>query len=405
MDPAWLEMVRERTQFLFLPLWTRTDWEINLLPFVALTLSALVFTEPRVRRLCLGALLVAATGLGIALIASTVGPVALLLQGQAWRWVWCLELLSLLLLIPTALRIWRDPRVGPLCALTLLGAFTFSAIDSVLLAGVALALWLLRGRVSERVAALLKGAALLGALGILGWTLANTRIDLKTPQAASASQPRSVLLVRNILSLGVPSLGVALLLPWWLRRTRGLAAPLGVLGALSAGLVYASPSAFLATGRYGTPAQIRDFADWRAAIDPTSTVFVADGRNEGSFVWFTLERPNYLSPSQSAGAVFSATGAAEVRRRSEVLLPLTDPDWRVLSYLKHKHEAKQGEKSMSLRPLTAQSLAAVCLDPKLGFVISKESIPVAHLRHEHADEWKDWNLYDCRQVRPAEPRG
>ncbi len=82
MDADWLEVVRERSQFLFLQLWRAADWSLNALPFLSLTLSALAIDDPRVRRLCTAAMLVGATGLAVALIASLVGPVSLLCKAK-----------------------------------------------------------------------------------------------------------------------------------------------------------------------------------------------------------------------------------------------------------------------------------------------------------------------------------
>ncbi len=114
----------------------------------------------------------------------------------------------------------------------------------------------------------------------------------------------------------------------------------------------------------------------------------------GGFVWFTLVRPNYLAVDQSSGVVFSRATAIEVRRRSEVLAPLMDPNWKILTGLR----AKPGFKSET-RPLTPKNLIQVCADPQLGFVISHDKVGFDPLRHEHAGAWKDWNLYDCRKVR------
>ena len=88
IDTEWLNVVRERSQFLFLPLWTASDWESNLLPLVSLALTLLVVPDQRIRQLAWASLLVGVAGLGVALIASTIGPVAILLQGQPWRWMW-----------------------------------------------------------------------------------------------------------------------------------------------------------------------------------------------------------------------------------------------------------------------------------------------------------------------------
>ena len=42
----------------------------------------------QVRKLCGAAALVGAAGLAVAWIGSVIGPAAILVQGQAWRWVW-----------------------------------------------------------------------------------------------------------------------------------------------------------------------------------------------------------------------------------------------------------------------------------------------------------------------------
>jgi hypothetical protein len=127
---------------------------------------------------------------------------------------------------------------------------------------------------------------------------------------------------------------------------------------------------------------------------------VTPPRDVGAFVWFTLSRPNYLAVDQSSGAVFSRATALEVRRRSEVLLPLMDPDWKILTSL--RAESGSGHKNKATtRPLTHENLIQVCADPQLGFVISPDKVGFDPLRHDHGGAWKDWNLYDCRTVRSA----
>jgi len=88
MDTDWLNVVRERSQFLFLQLWSVRDWDINGRPFIYLLVIAAVIDEERTRRICFAGLLVGACGLAVALVACLNGPVAVLVQGQAWRWVW-----------------------------------------------------------------------------------------------------------------------------------------------------------------------------------------------------------------------------------------------------------------------------------------------------------------------------
>ena len=76
MDAAWLEVVRERSQFLLLQFWRANDWSLNTRPFLSLSLSVLAIDDARVRKVGATAILVGAAGLTLALIASLVGPVS-----------------------------------------------------------------------------------------------------------------------------------------------------------------------------------------------------------------------------------------------------------------------------------------------------------------------------------------
>jgi hypothetical protein len=95
MDASWLDTVRERSQFLFLQLWTYRDWELNVRPFFSLAFTAIAIQDIRIRKICYAAALTGSAGLAIALIAGLIGPVALFVQGQAWRWEWIPSLLQL----------------------------------------------------------------------------------------------------------------------------------------------------------------------------------------------------------------------------------------------------------------------------------------------------------------------
>jgi hypothetical protein len=393
IDPAWLSIVRERSQFLFIDLWSVNDWKINCRPFLTLTLAAICTDDARVRQLSVSAMLVGATGLAIALIAGAIGPVALMLQGQAWRWVWVAALVSVLLLVPTAMQLWRDQSVGPLCILFLVSAWTFEAADAVLYSALPLVLWLLRSHIGPHMGRYLRWAAIAMFATILIWVAANGTM--------AASGREAVLLHRltNVLELGIPAVLVAFFVWLGLRSTRSAWLPLLASAALLGCAGFILPMSFTQTSRAGSAAEIREFADWIRAIPPASTVLVAPPKDAGSFVWFTLGRPNYLAADQSAGVVFSRQTAFEVVRRSNVLLPIQDPDWKIMSTYFKKPEADRSRSASPYRTLTRASLVSVCRDPALGFVISNVNVGFDPVRHTQAGAWKDWNLYDCRRVR------
>ena len=95
-------------------------------------------------------------------------------------------------------------------------------------------------------------------------------------------------------------------------QSRSASASIWVSATLAAFSLLIFPAAFKQNRTLASVEDIREFADWKNAIPPTSTVLVAPARDVGAFVWFTLGRPNYLALDQSAGVVFSRATALEV---------------------------------------------------------------------------------------------
>jgi hypothetical protein len=400
IDAPWLDVVRERSQFLFLQLWSIHDWDINAQPFMSLAFTAIAVKDDRVRKLCAAASLVGAAGLAVAFIGGSIGPIALLVQGQAWRWVWITVFIGAALVPFTALEAWRDDRCGPLCALLLVSGWTLPGVGTAC-ATLAFIFWSIRAHIAVRSAVFFRWvSAVLGA-AISVWIL--TKFGAIVSPATSASGRGSlggVVQGQDMFALRIPAVLLGVLV-WWgtsSRRTRGVRLLLSAtLIALSA---YAFHAAFQQPRTLAASVDVREFEDWANAIPPSSTVLVTPPRDVGAFVWFVLGRSNYLALDQSSGVVFSRATALEVRRRSEVLLPLMDPDWKILTGL--RAESGNGHKNKATtRPLTHENLIQVCADSQLGFVISPDKVGFDPLRHDHAGAWKDWNLYDCRAVRSA----
>jgi hypothetical protein len=363
MDPAWLEVVRERSQFLLLQFWRGSDWSQNARPFLSLSLSVLAIDNARVRKAGATAILVGAAGLTLALIASLVGPVSILLQGQAWRWLWVTSFASVLLLAPTLRALWRFDRCGPICVPLVICGWTFSAIGGAICLALALSLWLVSDFVKDRVAKYHRD---------MGTLLESLRFQAAGAFAFRIPANRRAILLS--LAVGVPV----------------------------AACLYRVPHALRDGTSVGTVAEIDAYSDWRRAIPPDANVLVAPVRNSAAFAWFTLQRPSYLTVDQSSGVVFSRTTALEVRRRSQVLLPLMDPDWRLLSSMRQAHSS--GSKNAApLRPLTRERLMSVCSDPELNFVVAAENVGFEPLRHARPGGQPDWYLYDCRIVLDTSP--
>jgi hypothetical protein len=395
MDAQWLEVVRERSQFLFLDLWRPRDWILNVRPFLSLTVSALVLADPRVKKLCMVAMLVGAAGLAVGLIAGLVGPVAILLQGQAWRWTWIAVFFGVLFAAPTALHLWREGRCGPLCALLVMSGWTLSAGSGLICLSIALFVWLMRGRMPTAATPFLKWFTLIYGVGIIAWVLAAFWSSGTSPNLAPASEPATILLLRKAFGSQTLAVLAAFLACYWLlpRRLPALfAASAGLIGLSSVMLAHS----FRTSETDGTRAEIGSFSGWRTAIPAESNVLILPMRNSAGFVWFTLQRPSYLSLNQSSGVVFSRATSLEVQRRSKVLLPVSDPDWRLLTNMRSSHGAAAPPPAS--RQISKDSLTKLCSDPELNFIATKADIGFDHLRHTESGKWKDWNLYDCRRI-------
>ncbi len=406
MDPLWLEVVRERSQFLFLQLWSFKDWTVNIRPLLYLTAYAFIL-EGQARQLCMAALLVGGAGLAVAALAGGVGPVALLVQGQAWRWMWVAGWISVLLLAPAVMTVWRDETCGPLCALLLVLGWTFAPMNPILCGGLSLFLWIVRIRIRGQESRFFRwAAAALAAVALWqslakGWTFGIAPSPDVHHDGSLMSQVREVLGVELLAVLGTGLLSFVIL------RTRSFPLLTALAAVLAAGTVVALPSSFKTVR--STAGDPEAFADWRSAIPASSVVYVLPAHNSAAFAWFTLERPSYLTVDQSAGVVFSRATALEVKRRSDVLSPLNAPDWRILSANRRRSRQAAGASAASSAPsalapppaqaLTAAILVQICEDPIMNFVVAKERLDFDPRPHTGMGLWKDWNLYDCGHVR------
>jgi hypothetical protein len=402
LDPPWLDIVRGRSVFLFPQLWRSADWETNGRPLLCLTVTAMTLWDTRIRALCIAAGLVGATGLAIAFMAGAIGHLAIMIQAQAWRWMWITCFLSVLLVAPTAAVIYRDSRCGPVTALLLISGWMFTPVVGITCMTLALFVWSMRERIDTRTAVHLRWMA--GAMGIVmvAWVALTLWNVALAPGTGSRGEVSAAAPIRDLFRLKVPVFVATLLAVYWIaaiRSTVVLTLIIVSLGICSAILV---PGALKDVLRDGALTQVGAFADWRKVIPPASNVFVAPVHYSAAFAWFTLQRPSYSSVNQSAGVVFSRATAMEIERRSQVLLPVLDPNWRLRT--NSRGALANDAVQRGSRPLTEEKLVSVCSDPQLGFVVATENVGIGLVAHKHIGDSKNWSLYDCNQVRSAESR-
>jgi hypothetical protein len=296
-------------------------------------------------------------------------------------------------------RAWQNRQCGPICATLIVAGWTFPAVNGIALITLALLLWSLRSRIDIRTGQLLRWAAYALIAVIAAWALANCWSVVTSPRVVTGHESLLIDRIRSVLTLQVCA--VAVFGSFWhgMRRCHSPALPLVATALLAGSLLVISPDALQFNQAARSAAEFAEFSDWRSAMSGPGSVLLVSSDKWISFVWFTLERPSYMSLSQSAGVVFARATAVEIHRRSDVLLPIMKPDWQILSHLSQKAQGKKPEDTP--KPLTAENLAAVCRDPELGYVVAKEALGFDAMRHNHAGPWKDWNLYDCRRVRAA----
>jgi hypothetical protein len=387
MDPGWLYVVRERSQFLFLELWKARDWDTNIRPVLLLLFIVVARRNADSRKICLTAICVGLTGLCLAFIPTVVGPVALLVQGQAWRWIWIGCLLSALLLPGALVDVWNDKRCGVLCVVLVFAAWILQNPYGTACVGIALVLWLSRTRIGADARPYVSGAAILVFLALAAWAVIEAAEWRSSGVVLTGSALRAS--IRSLLLVKITAVGLGALL--WRRLYKGnnvewirVAAPVLCVGA--AALL---PWSLASKVTLGSESLRSAFSDWTAAIPTSSTVMVVSPRDVGEFAWFVLRRPNYLALDQSAGAVFSKATALEIERRSKVLLPLIEPTWKILSGMRHAQA----------HPLTAAILHQICQDPELGFVVAPPTPEFPSADPPHPAPWRGWQLHDCSAVR------
>src|SRR5690606_28941756 len=197
MDDAWLELVRYRSNFMFIDLWPIEDFDWALLSIVTLLFSALVHSEPYSRRMFSFAAVVGATGLMLTAFVSLVIPIEIIVQGQPWRWMWiatCLATLSLASTLAHCVRLKRAATLSAaaimLAAWVLPSAWALPSFIATPLAGIAVGIYLMRERLSQRILNYIQILAILTTVLMLA-SLASVVQAMLQMKFDTGAEPRS----------------------------------------------------------------------------------------------------------------------------------------------------------------------------------------------------------------------
>jgi len=246
-------------------------------------------------------------------LGDVVGPIAILLQGQAWRWVWIPCFLSVLLLAPTVLKVWRDEKCGPICAMLLVLGWTFSVVDGVMCVALALLLWLVRGHINIRVAQYLRWAAAALGLVVLVWAVTSAWSMVSASPGESGREMVAITRLRNVMGLGVSAVMILWLLFRWIRAIHSVTVLASISMALALVSTMVLPRSLNENQRDGTAAKIREFADAVGDTNPDHAHSFTPGPSKTS-----RKRGRTYSIRESA---LTTSPPKKLRKRSPVLRP------------------------------------------------------------------------------------
>lgn len=405
MDSEWLSHVIRQVPMVTWDGWHADRWLSRTAVAFSLVLAAARLADGRQARFF--ACLAAAGALG--LLASWLGTGwfhnLLLIQAQPWRALWLLQMGAVLAQAWLLSNYWQRGGLIRILLLALVVAtLTRNSIGGALAVLAALALcWQLRRAaplaLSDATCRAL--AALLLALGTV-W-LAEV-LKLATDSGVLAPQVIEDTAARiwgwTLLSTGALALaGVALLLlVWrWTDAAQPGRYPLACLAAL-ASLALASLWRIAPPG-YAYPISEQARRDARAVFQPLiAPKAVVYWENDVRGSWFLLQRSNYVSADQLAGAAFNRGTALEGARRLARLQKLGMRD------SVREHDATTAKLRMSELPVPDEAgLAYVCSDPVLDFVVLTWRLGDGGIaRVDDRLYRRSYYLYDCAHLRDGQ---
>lgn len=359
MAPDWFDVVHQRSIYLFVAEWPPAAWHVIALTLTTISIAATATQSLSTRALMLWSGAVGTAGVVIAAVASGPFPVELLLQGQAWRWLWLPTLLGVIALAGLLPTLWQAGGAARAAVCLLLIGWTLPWSGGLPLSASALALWSFRDPLDRTHRIYVERGLWSAGFVVLAWMLVTSAMVATNPMGLGV-EPLWVERARDVAALVAP--GVAAILTAWMAATGVLGNGLGsAIGALAIiGILGAVPTTWSAWQATPYADRARDFQSFRAQIPVGSDVlWLANPLS----AWLLLERPSYITPSQLAGVVFSRETALEAARRAAMVDPYVDRGW-MLSL-----DASGGE---THRKLTPTILRQICGDRQLKYVVATD---------------------------------
>jgi len=391
VDAAWRDYFDNFAAYLFTANWGRADWFALGPPLLTLWLASATLPAATARQLCTAAALVGLLGLALVLVGADWAGIALVVQGQGYRWMWPATLLAPLVLPAVGLQLWRLGTHGRAAVLTLAAAW-FSSRESfapvVFAAAAVIGLIALRDLLAPASRRWILAGAALMLLITVAVSLTDRLLVAQSPfrethELAPVAYLRYLFsggLVPIALLLGVFALAAR---PAW--RGMQLVATLGLLVAA----VLLLPASVASWSKREYPSDVyAKFSTWRALVPAGSEVVWIDRPDAA---WLLLERPSYFSVQQSMSGVFARSAVPEIMARETRLVPfMMADDLRA-------ELAFAGERRIAGR-IAASTLGQVCEAIDARFVVARDAFkekPLAIAPAGVPANYRTMKLYQC----------
>ena len=371
MDSTWYESLRSAVPYLLVEQWSLADWQPTAVALATLLLALqAIKTNPLSEIVRIGTI-IGIAGITLALTASKL-PIALLIQGQPWRWLWLTKALAALALTPLVIACWERQDLARTSSILLIIA------------------WLARNEAIGVVAAL--AAVLTGVVA----TMRKTDTTIQTPALQRVliwlGYSLSVILLLGLWRLHgarLEALMACAIVGVWLLtfKVRHISGPLvGMLVAMA--LCTAQLSATVSDAArlnhpIYNPQTIDSFAAWRNRIPEDATVFFPE---QPEVVWLALHRRSY---TPYAALVFSRAAAIEDAQRLRLIdsLQLGYPSFGANEFYK-----------INPSPLDITTARLACGFPEVAFIVTSRQLPAMGLASTAPAPLSPLYLYACKDL-------
>jgi hypothetical protein len=384
-DDTWLTLIDRRSPYLFLAHWHLDDWAGVAVCLSTLLLGNRALLHPPARIVAASIALTVVCGLAITLIACDLLHLVLFTQAQPWRWQWLGVVVAALLLPNTLLALWARDLAGRTAALLLIAAWIFgSNVNGLFAAVAALFVLAVMNRLKPGEARLMSyGAVGLLFIAIL-WRVA-TNLEFTDAMYMEPTLPWWYRKTVSFAHDGCAAMAIVALAWTLAHRPRGSGVLLAIGGLTLALCAALLPQIWKNWTELEYPASlIARYSSLREHIPSNADVFWPDSPLS---VWILLDRPSYISVTQTSGMVFSRPSAIELERRANALRaalpPATFMNWSA---------------GGSMLALDKFQLSAVCDSGAVTFLVTSADLgrePDAFVAAIKGPASKKVRLYRC----------